>query len=151
MVSAKRTLKRQMRKNPPFMTRGNTSEYDEKLTIAKVSAAAIGVEIPPFSNKTSDRLTDAAAINRYLFIDVQNPIEARIRAKYPEDHEALFKLAVRLNFLADWYWLFIDPRADASVAENLKMIIGFIKWAGPTAGLPSRLWKPVVNKVEAKA
>ena len=120
-----------------------SSEYAYKIVKKYQPVAELfHSKIPDFPTKTGKQSMDTAKILYYLLNTVQDSIGKNISAYYPRDHYLLFQIAIRTNILLIMY----QPGSELS-RTMADVIINY----APHAGLPYRLWSPVVKNIERHA
>ena len=115
------------------------NESTDSLPKAKILAREVGADIPPFPQKTGDKIKDTATILGYLLRDVGKNVGGKVKDKYGEVEAALFEMSLKTNVL-----LVIYVPNDSTALATAKVIRDRAK----TGGLPENLWLPLVNKIE---
>ena len=119
---------------------GSVTEVDRALQSAERVAELLQVDVPPLPPRTGEEVRDASEIFDYITSDAR-PIGERLASNYPSDHVALFELGLKSWLI----WIFTLDDKTREIHVEL------VQSRASAAGLPYRLWGPLVEKLEANA
>jgi len=126
-----------------FYDRDAAAPYEIEQMTARVRPAAnhLGADIPPFPLKTGAPTTDTAKILHYLLTATRSNRD-KIRAKHGLKCSMLYVVAMSSNTLL---LVYVPGEPEGAVIAET------IRDNAPSTGIPSDLWMPMIEKIEAGA
>ncbi|MBK8975705.1 MAG: hypothetical protein IPM29_07250 [Planctomycetes bacterium] len=106
------------------------------------AAAELGVTLPEFCRPTGDRVDDAVACLRFV-LDGAGPVLRRTIARdHGERCAQLFELATHSGLYA---LIYVQGSERSDLEDRLRRMV---ESAGAAAGVPERLWRPLLDAAE---
>lgn len=111
------------------------------LTVSK-NAQSLGVTVPAPEKLSGDATEDTAAAIHFLLESAGKPVYNSLQSKHGDEHAALFELATKSSLLMMLY------QPGDSTGESFATAI---ERAAQKAKLATDVWKPLTDKIQAKA
>jgi hypothetical protein len=108
----------------------------------RTRAEILGVNLPMLPEASTDNARDTARAIHYLLNEAGDTIGGELKAKYGPRAAALFELAIKSTLS-----LLVYSEED----EMSQTLMEVIDRSGRDAGLPESIYKPVVDKMRARA